>query len=170
MHAQRFTRMLILGLVFLLALIPVNTVSAERPVVYSGSADENFMLDPQLCPGIEVWDHEVFTFRWTEHYDKQGNITSISNFVTGVDNIYNPENPDVVLSGKFTATFDVDDPQTMEAKLRGLPFHITVPGYGEVMLRAGLWATYYPDMHLAGHDSFTDPKDLAAFCSILAGN
>ena len=66
MHAQRFTRILIMGLLFLVALIPVNAVSAQRPVVYSDLVDINYMMDPQLCPGIEVWDHEVYTFKWTE--------------------------------------------------------------------------------------------------------
>ena len=96
-------------------------------------------------------------------------MSSIFNFVQGEDNFYNPRNPDVVLSGKFTVTIEID-PLTGVIQARGVPVHITVPGYGAVMLRAGLWTSYYPDMHFAGKNSFTDPKDVAAFCSLLAGN
>jgi hypothetical protein len=50
----------------------------------------------------------------------------------------------------------------------GAPYKITAPGYGTVLVRAGLVIS--PNGHVAGKDSFVDPKDVGQFCSILAGN
>ena len=82
---------------------------------------------------------------------------------------YNPDNPGVVLSGKFSATAEVDLQTGEFVNGRGLPVHITIPGYGTALVRAGFWS-HYPHGHLAGKDSFEDPEDLAAFCSYLSGD
>jgi hypothetical protein len=50
----------------------------------------------------------------------------------------------------------------------GAPYKITAPGYGTVLVRAGLVIS--PNGHVAGKDSFVDPKDLNQFCSIMSGN
>jgi hypothetical protein len=49
----------------------------------------------------------------------------------------------------------------------GVPYHITVPGYGTVLVRAGRW---FGDGHLAGKDSLDDPQDVAQLCALLAGD
>jgi hypothetical protein len=51
---------------------------------------------------------------------------------------------------------------------RGAPYKITAPGYGTVLVRAGRWVSY-PDGHVAGKDSYVDPKDVEEFCSIPTG-
>jgi len=96
-------------------------------------------------------------------------VTSVKIHFVGADNFYNPLNPDGVLSGSFSATAEVDLQTGEYINTRSLPVHITIPGYGTALVRAGFWSRY-PDTHLAGKDSFEDPDDLAAFCAYLAGN
>ena len=89
--------------------------------------------------------------------------------LVGTDTYHNPENPGVELSGHFSATTEVDLQTGEYINASGIPVHITVPGYGTVLVRAGL-SSRYPNSHFAGKDSFDDPKDIAAFCSLLAGS
>jgi hypothetical protein len=162
-----YKRLLILVILVLVVLIPSHSIYAAAPVKESGSMDLDYPIDYQVCPGIEVWDHEVLTYQQTVFFDNQGNPTIVKVLYQGVDHFYNKQNPNFVLSGKFTGTLEFD-PYTGEAIGGfGVPWHLTVPGYGTVLVRAGLWSNY-PDMHLAGKDSFNDPKDVAAFCSLLA--
>lgn len=168
MHAQRFTRILIFMMLVLLAIIPARAVSAKAPVGESGSMDLNYLIEPLLCLGIEVWDHEVLTYHQTTYFDNQGNPTIIKVLYQGVDNFYNPLKPDLVLSGKFTGTIEFDPYTGAAIRAFGLPVHINLPGNGTVLLRAGLWGSY-PDLHLAGKDSSNDPKDIGLFCSLMAG-
>jgi hypothetical protein len=112
----------------------------------------------------------MFTERLTLQYDNMGNLKRIHAHVDGVDNFYNFDKPGVVLSGHFVGNFEVD-PKTWELlSATGVPYHITAPGYGTVLVGAGRWEVTYPDGHVAGKDSNIDPKDVEQFCSIMAGN
>ena len=122
----------------------------------------------QVCPGIEVWDHEVLTYRQTAYFDNEGNLKSVKIHFLGMDNYYNPENPGVVLSGSFSLTTEIDLQTGEFINTRGAG-QVTIPGYGTAMVLAGLWSQY-PDGHVAGKYSLEDPDDIAAFCSYLAGD
>ena len=162
-------KLAVLFLVLLLVLLAAVPVYAAAPVIEIGTFDGHYMPpDYQLCPGLEVWDHEVLTFRQTTYFDKEGNVASIKIHFVGTDTYYNPDKPGVELSGHFSATTEVDLQTGEFIHASGIPVHITVPGYGTVLVRAGLWSRY-PNSHFAGKDSFDDPKDIAAFCSLLAG-
>jgi hypothetical protein len=153
-----------------LAFLATVSVSAAPPIIETGTFEDNYMpFDPPLCPGIEVWDHEVATYRQTVFLDNEGNVKSVRLHFVGTDTFYNPENPGVELSGQFSATAEVDLQTGELVNARGLPVHITIPGYGTALVRAGFWSRY-PNGHLGGKDSFEDPDDIAAFCSYLAGD
>jgi len=162
-------KLAVLFLVLLLVLLAAVPVYAAPPVVETGAMYMDYVaFDPSLCPGVEIRDHEVLTFRQTTYFDKKGNVASIKIHFVGTDTYYNPANPGVELSGHFSATTEVDLQTGEFIHASGIPVHITVPGYGTVLVRAGLWSRY-PNSHFAGKDSFDDPKDIAAFCSLLAG-
>jgi hypothetical protein len=161
----------VLPLALAFALLVAVPVSAAPPVIVTGTFEVDYPveLDPWPCPGIEIWDHEVGTYRLTSYFDNEGNLLRIQAHYLGVDNFYNPANPDIVLSGHFSGTGEID-PNTEELMLiRGAPYHITVPGYGTVLVRAGRWLQY-PNGQVAGKNSLLDPKDVAQFCSLLAGD
>ncbi len=160
---------LVLTLVLVLMLLLAGPVFADPPVVFTGTSD----LDTpspyiQPCPGIEVWDHEVLTYRQTVYFDNEGNVESIKLHFIGTDTFHNPANPGVELTGKFSATAEVDLETGEYINVRGLLGHINIPGYGGVLMRAGFWSRY-PDSHDAGLDTLENPKDVEAFCSYLSG-
>ena len=152
---------IVLMVVFVMMLVMVAPASAGPPEVITYEVDNIYVAyDNTLCPGISISKHEIFTVRETLYYDKQGNLSRIKGHVDGIDSFYNTDNPGVVLSGHFVVNFEVD-PLTGEfLSVTGVPFHITAPGYGTVLVQAGL----------AGKNSFVDPKDIEQFCSILGGN
>jgi hypothetical protein len=139
-------------------------VSAAPPVVETIQGVLDYPVDIIDCPGIEVWDYESYTITITSYYDDQGNLLRAHQRFSGTDNLYNPANPGVVLTGRFGGAGHLDV-RTGIWYYSGVPFHITVPGYGTVMVRAGRW--YGPD-HLAGKDSLLSPEDMEQLCSCLA--
>jgi hypothetical protein len=148
---------------FLLLAIPV---AAAPPVVETGTFEDDYVpWDPSPCPGIVVRDHEVGTYRLTTFFDNTGNPVRFQWYIEGFDNLYNPANPDVVLSGHFVHNVQFDARAGAESHT-GIPIHITAPGYGTVMVLAGRWSQF-PNGHLAGKDSFNSPTDMAQFCSLL---
>jgi hypothetical protein len=168
-HRWHAKSALLVGLV--LALLVTAPVFADPPVISTGPWELDYEQPPdyQVCPGINLWDHEVLTWRQTVYLDKAGNVTSIKIHFLGTDTFHNPANPGVELSGSFSATAEVDLQTGEYINMRGLPVKITIPGHGAALVRAGFWSRY-PNAHEAGKDSFNDVGDLAAFCSYLAGN
>ena len=149
------------------ALLVAFPVSAAAPIIETGGFDINYSaFDPQPCPGVDIWDHEVATYRMMSYFDEQGNLLRTQTHYQGTDNLYNPLKPSVVLSGDFNGTMRFDTTTGLFSGT-GIPFHIVVPGYGTVMVRAGRWLEY-PNVHVAGKDSEFDPKDLQQLCSLLA--
>ncbi len=171
MHIQRVTCIFVLILVALLALLPLQAVFAEQPDFIPVSVDDTHPIEPQLCPGIVIMDHEVFTTKGMLMYDNQGNLVKVRVSVQGEDSLYNADNPSFVLSGKWAGT-QLLNPDTFPESIdvirqTGLAWHLTFPGDGAVLMASGLWAGF-PNVHLAGKDSFVDPKDLAQFCSLMS--
>ena len=158
-----FALLLALAFVLLLAV----PVSATPPVVETVSAEDDYVaFDNDPCPGLVIRDHEVYTYTKTSYFDDQGNLVRTQIHAVGTDNLYNPMNPDVVLSGHFVHNFLIDE-RTGEQTDFGIPYHITVPGYGTVFVEAGRW---FPDGRRVGKQSSGDPKDMEQFCSLLAGD
>jgi hypothetical protein len=156
--------LLVLGITFIIAI----PVSAAPPVVEAWSEVVDHPVPEVVCPGIEVWNNEEIDWRLMGWYDSEGDLVMMEGRISGTDNFYNPANPHVVLSGKFSINYHYDV-RTGKDYVTGIPWHITVPGYGAVLIRSGRWFKY-PEFHLAGKDSFANPTDLAQFCSCLAGD
>ena len=159
-----------LSLVLAFALLVAVPVSADRPVVTTLSGDIDYLVDYYPLPcDIVVRNHEVYTIVTTSYYDDAGKLLRAHQRYSGTDNMYNEANPDVVLSGHFAGAGNLDK-RTGEWYYAGIPYHITVPGYGTVVVRAGRWyGPEYPYGHIAGKDSFLSPKDMEQFCACLAG-
>ncbi len=171
MNAQRlFLRLCILVSIILVALVPVGKASAaSAPVVEDVYLEMDYMLEEQPCPGIEVWDHEVVPWRQTTFFNSDGSIKTVKIHITeGVDNFYNPKNPGLILRGHFGGNAEVDLQTGNWINVSGITAHLTVPGYGRVFMYTGHWLVY-PTFHLGGLYSIDDPKDMAKFCSLLAG-
>jgi hypothetical protein len=160
----------VLSLALMFALLVVVPVSAAPPVFQDGSWEGDwFWPAGTLCPGFAVKDHMQITYRQMTYLDNTGNVVRIQKHFSGIDNFSNADNPGIVLTGR-TATLGGIDPNTLgDTYAKGLTFHITVPGYGTVLVAAGLWSQF-PAVHIAGKDSFSNPEDLAQFCSALAGH
>jgi len=160
-----------LSLALVFALLVAVPVSAAPPVVVTERNDVDYPVDyPSLpCPSIQVRNHEVYSVVTTSYYDDKGVLLRAHMRFSGTDNLYNPANPGVVLSGHFAGAGNYDA-RAGVWYYTGVPYHITVPGYGTVLVRAGRWyGPDYPYGHLAGKDSFLSPKDMAQFCACLAG-
>jgi len=160
-------RILALVLALGITLLVAIPVSAAPPVVYTGGDDVDDEVIDSVCPDIVVKNHEVFTYRMMVWTDDNGNTLKVESHFSGIDNFYNPANPDVVLSGSFTGVYHYDA-RTGKDFTTGVPWHITAPGYGTIRLRAGRWSGLEVEK-LSGKDSFLSPTDLAQFCSCLAG-
>ncbi len=156
----------VLPLALTLFLLFAMPVFATPPVVYEGPYDETYPSFLQPCPGFEIWDHEVLTWRETDYFDKQGNLERVHVHYSGTDTFFLPDNPDVTLTGKFVANYEFDLQTLINIDYRGLPVHITIPGYGNVLMLAGRWSSF-PYGHHAGLDTLDNPDDVHAFCSYL---
>jgi len=164
------TKMIVLlSLVFVLLLaVPV---SAAPPVVYTGEIDEAFPIvfedGSGPCPDFPVYDHNVGTWRFTEYYDNDGVLLKTILHVSGTDNLTNPRNPGVVLSGHYAGT-EIYNVRTGEWMAPGTFWSITAPGYGTVLKEAGLYKT--ANGRLVGIHTSYDPAKMEVLCALLRAN
>jgi len=157
-------------LALILALLVALPVSAAGPIFITGGDDIDYPEPEGFCPGFEVRNHEIYTFRIKTWLDEEGNVLRSEAHYEGVDNLYNPANPGIVLSGHFVGSGHYDA-RTGKDYVTGVPYHITVPGYGTVLVRSGRWISpLYPYGHIAGKDSFVSKGDMEQLCSYLAGD
>lgn len=167
MHTLRLPLTLFLVMILLFALAPAGRASAAEPVIEFVSIDIDYMLEEQPCPGIQVWNHEVITWRVTTFFDNYGSTKRVRLHITeGIDTFYNPDNPGVSLSGNFGGNGYIDLQTGDTINVSGIIAHITVPGYGRVFMYTGHWLLY-PTIHLGGLYSLYDPEDMAEFCALL---
>ena len=160
-------RLVILSLVLLLVLVTAVPVFADKPVVETGTLDDvPWALEIQPCPGITLMDHEVGIYSVTWHYDREDKLIFLQNDWSGVDHLYNAANPDVVLTGHFSAHYRYNA-LTGEESITGIMWNITVPGYGTVVTDAGRWVP--ATGKYVGKRSWDDSEDMAQLCSLLGG-
>ena len=84
----------------------------------------------------------------------------------GTDNLFNPENSNLVLSGPFSMHYSYDA-RTGEESFFGNRFNITVPGHGALFHESG---KMFPDGRMVGNHTTLNPEALAEFCALLAGD
>jgi hypothetical protein len=161
-------RALAIVLAVAVALLIATPVFAAPPIVETGGETIDYPMTYQPCPDLTVWDHETYTYVSRYTVDEAGVLLHFELHSSGVDNFYNPANPGVVLSGHFAGNVHYDA-NTGEYYTTSAPFHITVPGYGTVLVRAGRW-TGWEGEHIAGKDSFNSPQDMQQFCACLRGH
>jgi hypothetical protein len=156
---------------FVLMLVLAIPVSAAPPVVYTGEGEDTYILVNEYgerpCPDFDVYNHVVYSWRSTEYYDNDGNLLRVISHGAGMDNLYNLNNPDVVLSGPYSAV-EIYDARTGDWSFPGTYWSITVPGYGTVFKEAGLYKT--KTGRLVGIHTSYDPDKMAVFCALLRGS
>jgi hypothetical protein len=125
-----------LALVFLLlAAIPVY---AAPPVVETGEIDATVPKDWCAFP---IVDHAVGSYRSTSFFDKQGALLKTITQANGTDNLYNPVDDTVVLTGHFNSV-DTYNAVTGEWTSSGSWYSIDIPGHGTRLIEAGrYWAS-----------------------------
>jgi hypothetical protein len=165
MRFIRLARLLLLGMVVLLTLMPVGAVWAvppEKDVVFEHWDD--YLLD---CPGFEVWADESVRVITQTFYDRHGNWTRTQVHLS-FEGIWYNHDTGFGLEEKplhYMFTFD-EEGET----LVGLVQHINLPGAGPIIFGAGrvmvdnegnftFWAG--PNDWIAG--------DFDALCSALSG-
>ena len=163
---RRLSFVLLLVLVFpLLVAVPV---SAAPPVFESGSfAEDSAVFDVSPCD-FEVRDYEVANIRQTSYFDNEGNLVRVKMHLSGTDRVYNAENPEFFLTGSFAGSGEVDLETGELVFVSSIPWQITAPGYGTVLVRAGRWL-HFPDDQVAGRNSFVIASDIAQLCEALGG-
>jgi|WetSurMetagenome_2_1015567.scaffolds.fasta_scaffold456303_1 hypothetical protein len=128
---KKLAVLLVILLITMAAAIPVY---AAPPVVETGNIDKEVpFLD---CGDFAVVDHVLGTYRSTSFADNQGTLLKIVTISNGTDNLYNPDNSSVVLTGHFTSV-DTDNKVTGEWTSSGTFFSINIPDYGKVLKGAG---------------------------------
>lgn len=155
----------VLPLALTLFLLLAMPVFATPPVVEEGASDETYVSFLQPCPGYEIWDHEVLTWRATTYFDQYGEFERARIHYSGTDTFF-LKGSGVSLTGKFAGNNEGYDQNGELVNYRGMPVHITIPGYGNVLMMAGRWSTFPFGRH-AGLDTLNNPADVAAFCSYL---
>lgn len=157
-------KLTILLAVLLLTLMAAIPVYAAPPVVETGDIDKE---EPLLnCGDFAVVDHVLGTYRKTSFYDNQGTLLKIVTISNGTDNLYNPDNPSVVLIGHFTSV-DTENYITGEWTSSGSFFSVNIPDYGKVLKGAGRYK--------ASTDRFVgvwtlNDESAELVCATLAGN
>jgi hypothetical protein len=163
MKTVRITLLLVVALV-LLAAVPV---SAAPPLIEDWTYEADGVWGWAPCD-FTVYEHEVLRARTTTFYDNAGNPVEMVMRLNGGSTFRTDVNPGVELTtdrASATMRFDLVN-GTM--KVTGLTAHLTIPGYGAVLLRSGLWSDY-PFGHDAGKDTLMSEEDSQAFCAYLAG-
>lgn len=154
----------LVGLIMALVAMPA---AADAPVVDKGTNEGDDITD--LCPGLEIHDHYIVTGESKAWYDAAGGLLKGIAEWKGEDNFYNAARPEVVLSGHYAGTYHIQELGNINMSV-GIAYHITIPGYGDVLLVAGMDLFTGPDVVHKGHNSLSNPADLAVFCAYLAGD
>lgn len=158
----------VLPLALVLALLVAVPVSADKPVVTTGTWVEDWIVtDPAPCPDFDVWDHEVGVFRETRYFDKQGNLLRTHYHWSGTDTVYTLDFPGIEFTGRFSTSYWYDE-YTGEETYSGQAWNITAPGYGVILKEVGHYDT--ATGKLVGQHDFSDPEALARFCTIMRGD
>jgi len=156
---------LLLACAFL--LIMAAPVSAGAPVIEDSTYDAYGPWTWAPCD-FTVMEHEMLRVRTMSYYDDAGNLVRFVMHLHGYSVFDNPLNPGVELATDTASGVMRYDFADDTWDVTGVSSHLTIPGYGAVMVRAGRWSDY-PFGHDAGKDSFESEEDKQAFCAYLAG-
>jgi hypothetical protein len=168
MKSIRLARLLLIGMVVLLTLVPVGAVGAVPPEQEIQTFDLEEYLLSCSDPDFEVWADESMKLITQRFYDRDGNWIRTQVHMSHEGIWYNKKNPEFWLEAKpdhCMITFD----EAGETWV-GLPQLINLPGAGPIFFGAGRivldsdgWVTFWagPNDWVAG--------DTDALCAALSG-
>ena len=172
-------RLTLVSLVLLLILVAAVPVYADKPV--TGSEDVKVDWEVFDCKDygnydFKVQDYTVAHHWWTDHYDKDGNWVKTEWHSTGVDHVYNSNNPDRFAEGHYASMCHIrpapGEPGWVIVVCTGVDWNIQLPGEGTVFHFSGLeegkvfdneWDQFM-QLKRAGLDKF----DYETLCRYLA--
>jgi hypothetical protein len=162
-------RMVVTALLVFAALVAsaagAPTAGAVPPERFTIEFEDQF-TDTEAC-GFPIDFRFVGSIRFTEFFDREGNLVRVQGVGSDVGTATNPTN------GKTATGVDhwlqVEDVRSGEFAILGLFFHLNFPGAGIVLHDAGN-ITFDAEgnvIHLAGpHQTFEE--DFSALCAALA--
>jgi hypothetical protein len=160
----RITLLLVLALL-LLAAVPVS--AGAPPLIEDWTYDVTAQWEWAPCD-FPVMEHEVLRARTKTFADDTGKKVHLVISFHGGSTFSTPVNPGFELETKIASAVFRWDEAGQRWSVTGVSGHVTIPGYGAVLLRSGKWSDY-PFGHDAGKDTFESEEDSQAFCAYLAG-
>jgi len=169
MKPVRLSRMLLVGMVVLLTLVPPGAAWAKPPDQYTYHLE--FDAPWIDCGDFMVNEQTAIDVRVREHYDKEGNWVRAVEHYDWNGIVYNDQYPEFFLVEKpthFSITYDPDGFETWV----GLFINIHVPGQGPVLQGAGREVVYWLDdgyelVFYAGQSGYID-GNFDALCAALS--
>lgn len=169
MKSIRLVRLLLMGLVVLLILVPAGAVWAVPPdrATYHAEFDVPWIE----CPGFTVYEKGAIDLRVRQHYDQDGNWVRAVEHYNWDGIVYNSEHPEIFLEENTTHFKITYDPDGLETWV-GLAISIFLPGEGQVLFGAGRVQLYWVDgqpifTFFAGQSDWME-GDTGRLCAALA--
>lgn len=167
MNSIRLARLLLVGLVILLSLMPVGGAWAKPPVRETWHFEEDWFFED--CGDFEIWEVFFMDVRVTHFYDRDGNWVRTQEHWTGDGYVYNKDDPNLWFPENTVhnmGIYDASGGLTIVGKL----VNITIPGEGVVFRTAGR-VVYDSEGNLifyAGDNDWIE-GDKDALCAALRG-
>lgn len=167
MNSIRFARLLLVGLVILLTLMPVGGAWAKPPERETWHFEADWLFIE--CGDFEVWEHLVMDVRVAHFYDGDGNWTRTQEHWTADGYVYNLNDPNLWLPEKTVHNMAIYY-ESGESTMVGPLVNVTLPGGGSIFHAVGR-LVYDSEGNLtfyAGHNDWID-GNTDALCAALGG-
>jgi len=168
MRSIRLVKLLLVGMVVLLTLMPIGAVWAVPPEQEIQTFDLEERLLSCSDPDFEVWANESVKLITQQFYDRDGNWTRTQMHMFHEGIWYNDENPEFWLQQKpdhCMVTWDGEGETWV-----GLPQLINLPGAGPIFFGAGriVFDSEWNITFWAGPNDWVE-GDTDALCAALSG-
>lgn len=168
MKSARLAKLLLVGMVVLLTVMPVGAVWAVPPEQEIQNFDWDVPLLSCSDPDFEVWANESVKLITQQFYDRDGNWTRTQVHWSFEGIWYNHENPEFWLEEKplhYMTTWDGEEETWV-----GMVQQINLPGAGPIFFGAGR-IVFDSDWNItfwAGPNDWIE-GDTDALCAALSG-
>jgi hypothetical protein len=168
MRSIRLSRLLLVGMVVLLTLMPAGAAWAKQPERETVEVAEHWFFED--CGDFEVWEHFSATVEITRYLDGHGDIIWISEHWTGTGVVYNASYDYIQLEEKIVHNVGFYDENHEPTGAAGRMVHIVLPGKGLIFIAAGRFYECEDASctGVAGHNDWVE-GDKDALCEALRG-
>jgi hypothetical protein len=168
MRSTKLAKLLLVGMVVLLTLVPVGAVGAVPPERETWQIEETWFFED--CGDFQVWEDLSADVHATHYYDQDGNLIRTVAHWTSTGVVYNNSNPDIRLQEEIvhnTGFYDENGEMTFGA---GRFVHIVLPGEGTIFIATGrvFDCQDYACWDMSGHNDWLE-GDKDKLCAALRG-